>query len=76
MALIKTIKATEKTKLSITVTKKLAEDFENELKIFNANFNNNVSLDFDNFAKKLIAELKQINKKTELNIEEKTAELL
>ncbi len=76
MALIKTIKATEKTKLSITVTKKLAEDFENELKIFNANFNNNVSLDFDNFAKKLIAELKQINKKTELNIEEKPAELL
>jgi len=76
MALIKTIKATEKTKLSITVTKKLAEDFENELKIFNANFNNNVSLDFDNFAKKLIAELKQINKKSELNIEEKPAELL
>lgn len=76
MALIKTIKATEKTKLSITVSKKLAEDFENELKIFNANFNNNVSLDFDNFAKKLIAELKQINKKSELNIEEKPAELL
>ena len=76
MPLIKTIKATEKTKLSITVTKKLAEDFENELKIFNANFNNNVSLDFDNFAKKLIAELKQINKKSELNIEEKPAELL
>lgn len=76
MPLIKTIKATEKTKLSITVSKKLAEDFENELKIFNANFNNNVSLDFDNFAKKLIAELKQINKKSELNIEEKPAELL
>lgn len=76
MALIKTIKATEKTKLSITVSKKLAEDFENELKIFTANFNNNVSLDFDNFAKKLIAELKQINKKSELNIEEKPAELL
>jgi transposase-like protein len=76
MPLIKTIKATEKTKLSITVSKKLAEDFENELKIFTANFNNNVSLDFDNFAKKLIAELKQINKKSELNIEEKPAELL
>ncbi len=76
MALIKTIKATEKTKLSITVTKKLAEEFENELRIFNANFNHNISLDFDNFAKKLIAELKQINKKSELNIEEKTAELL
>lgn len=76
MALIKTIKAQEKSKLSITVSKNLAEDFENELKVFSANFNHNISLDFDNFAKKLIAELKQINKKSELNIEEKPADLL
>ena len=76
MALIKTIKAHEKTKLSITVSKKLADEFEHELKIFNANHQQNISLDFDNFEKKLIAELRQINKKSELNIEEKPAELL
>ncbi|TXJ01016.1 MAG: hypothetical protein E6Q32_05380 [Neisseriales bacterium] len=76
MGLIKTIKAQEKTKLSITVSKKLADEFEHELKTFNANHHQNISLDFDNFAKKLIAELKQINKKAELEIESKPAELL
>ena len=76
MALIKTIKAHEKTKLSITVSKKLADEFEHELKIFNANHQQNISLDFDKKKKKLIAELRQINKKSELNIEEKPAELL
>jgi hypothetical protein len=75
MALIKTIKAQEKSKLFITVSKNLADEFENELKSFNANHQQNISLDFDNFAKKLIAELRQINKKSELNIEEKPAEL-
>jgi hypothetical protein len=62
MALIKQIKTQEKSKLSITVSKKLVDDFNIELELFNTKNTQNIALDFDGFAKKLIAELKQLNK--------------
>jgi hypothetical protein len=61
MALIKQVKSQEKSKISVTVNKKLADEFTQELEKFTANNMQNVSLDFDNLAKKLIAELKKLN---------------
>jgi hypothetical protein len=65
MALIKQVKATEKQKISVTVSKNLADEFSTELEKFNANNTHNIALDFDGLAKKLIAELKAINKSNE-----------
>lgn len=61
MALIKQVKSQEKAKISVSVNKKLADEFNAELEKFTANNMQNVSLDFDNLAKKLIAELKKLN---------------
>ena len=61
MALIKQVKSQEKSKISVTVNKKLADEFNQELEKFTANNTQNVSLDFDNLAKKLIAALKKLN---------------
>lgn len=61
MALIKQVKSQEKSKISVTVSRKLADEFTQELEKFTANNMQNVSLDFDNLAKKLIAELKKLN---------------
>lgn len=66
MGLIKTVKATEKSKISVTISKNLADEFDSEMKIFNTNSNHNISLDFDNLAKKIIAELRKINQKNDL----------
>jgi hypothetical protein len=63
MALIKQIKAQEKSKLTIAVSKKLNDDFNAELDKFNSKNTQNIALDFDGFAKKLITELKSINAK-------------
>ena len=69
MALIKQVKAQEKSKLTIAVSKKLNDDFENMRKFhhkldkFNSKNTQNIALDFDGFAKKLITELKSINAK-------------
>ena len=63
MALIKQIKAQEKSKLTIAVSKKLNDDFNAELDKFNSKNTQNIALDFDEFAKKLITELKSINAK-------------
>jgi hypothetical protein len=63
MALIKQIKAQEKSKLTIAVSKKLNDDFNADLDKFNSKNTQNIALDFDGFAKKLITELKSINAK-------------
>lgn len=63
MALIKQVKAQEKSKLTISVSKKLNDDFNAELDKFNSKNTQNIALDFDGFAKKLITELKSINAK-------------
>jgi hypothetical protein len=63
MALIKQVKAQEKSKLTIAVSKKLNDDFNAELDKFNSKNTQNIALDFDGFAKKLITELKSINAK-------------
>ena len=61
MALIKQVKSQEKSKISVTVSRKLADEFTQELEKFTANNMQNVSLDIDNLAKKLIEELKKLN---------------
>ena len=63
MALIKQVKTQEKSKLTIAVSKKLNDDFNAELDKFNSKNTQNIALDFDGFAKKLITELKSINAK-------------
>ena len=66
MSLIKQIKMKTKAKLTVNVSKSLVDEFNSELEKFNTNNSQEITLDFDNFAKKLIAELKNIN----VNIEQ------
>lgn len=68
MALIKQVKAQEKSKLTIAVSKKLNDDFNAELEKFNSKNPQNIALDFDGFAKKLITELKTINSKLDQEV--------
>jgi hypothetical protein len=62
MALIVIEKPATRTAMKLVISKQLVDEFESELAIFNKN-NKGEKLNFDNFAAKLIDELKKINNK-------------
>lgn len=62
MALIKENKSIEKSYIKISTSKVLADEFNNQLDIYNKNNSSSSTLDFDNLVKKLIKELSEINK--------------
>ena len=61
MALIKQVKSIEKSQLKLQVSKDLVDKFNTEYEKYNQNNKENIALDFDNIAKKLIAELSKMN---------------
>lgn len=61
MALIKQIKAVEKSFIKINTTKVLADEFNKLLEMYNKSNVAGVALDFDNLVKKLNDELSKIN---------------
>lgn len=64
MGLITVEKPDTKATIKFQVSANLATEFENQLAIFNK-ANEGGKLNFDNFASKLISELKKINSKSE-----------
>lgn len=61
MALVKLVKHNKKVKLEISVSKEVADNFNEELDYYNKNYSNNAALDFDPLIKKVTDELKKIN---------------